>query len=60
MAIRSQPVARTSVMMYADTIQMADAVAVHMANKVGRPMTRTEMVNALIHREYEAIKPTTI
>jgi len=39
-------------MVYGDTIPMADAVTLHMANKAGRPMTRTEMVNALIHREY--------
>ncbi|MEH8198241.1 hypothetical protein [Aeromonas allosaccharophila] len=52
MAIRPQPAARTSIMVYGDTIPMADAVTLHMANKAGRPMTRTEMVNELIHREY--------
>lgn len=46
----------TTMQIWAENIRKADAITLHMANQIGRMLTRTDAMNTLIAREYAAIQ----
>ncbi|WP_279473987.1 hypothetical protein [Aeromonas caviae] len=52
---RKKPQARTTAILWRDVIPKADALTIHFSKQAGFALTRTQMINALINREFDKL-----
>ena len=53
---RKKPQARTTAILWEDVIPKADALTLHFSKQAGFALTRTQMLNALINREFDKLR----
>lgn len=52
---RKKPQARTTAILWEDVIPKADALTIHFSKQAGFALTRTQMLNALVNREFDKL-----
>ncbi|OLF59657.1 hypothetical protein BTN33_07630 [Aeromonas veronii] len=53
---RKKPQARTTAILWGDVIPKADALTIHFSKQAGFALTRTQMLNALVNREFDKLR----
>lgn len=53
---RKKPQARTTAILWEDVIPKADALTIYFSKQAGFALTRTQMLNALVNREFDKLR----